>query len=908
MTDFAFKIEGDASRANQAANTVLDRLEAIKRKAAEASQGMSFDKIAQGFSRLADAMKQEQAALARTTELHKQLTAAASPAAQAFGALGEAVRREQEMLDHVNGSAQRYATNLQTLDSLAARGKITTAQYAEQLGRLNRELAASRASPGSSGGSLGSLRQAAGAVGVGLGVREVFNLADSYQQLQNRLRFLANGDLGRVNALFGEMQQVAARTRSELGTTTEAVVKISMATKTLGLSQGEVVQFTERLNKTIKLSGASTAGADAAMLQLSQGLSAGALRGEEFNSVLENAPGILQVIAKQLGVTTGQLRLMAFDGKLTSDVIIEAFRKAGPEIDKSFGNTVPTISDSLVLFKNNATAAFGSLVEHTGVATGFGIAVKTAGDAVGALAGLFELADRALNGLGPALAAGAAAWGAYRLQMISARAVTGLVLGASIELGAYLGTKLAEYVDREMIAERKRNELLASAYEAYSAQTQAVIANLDAIHRDMLANEGLTETLQRTAQTIADGSVNFQTFTDVLLSSASALGRVTELMDRGQGILVDQNKQLTDATKKVEDYGAAITVLRTRLAQMGATGPDALKFLTSGDVKIIRDYQDAQEDQIDMTMRYGGVVNEIHKAERERKRALADLQDALLEGTINQKQFDDAVKKYIPSTTKAENAEKRRRLELEKLGRALLGVTPKVYDQKADFAAFQADIKRVVDEEIAQEERAYKYASEFAEAKAKAQRDWLEARNKAETEHAEKRIKAEHDLVEKSKEQAKQVQEAWAQGLGSIAADFVNMAAQGEFSMQKLGESLVKLALQVAAIQIGGPWGAALGSFAGGLNLTGHATGAQFMVGGSGGTDQNLVAFRASRDERVTVETQDDIRTGRYFGGGGPNVTVIANNNERDVIAAGGTYGAKRVFVQNQRSVGRRTR
>jgi tape measure domain-containing protein len=156
-------------------------------------------------------------------------------------------------------------------------------------------------------------------------------------------------------------------------------------------------------------------------------------------------------------------------------------------------------------------------------------------------------------------------------------------------------------------------------------------------------------------------------------------------------------------------------------------------------------------------------------------------------------------------------------------------------------------------------------------------------------------------------EKNKKTTEAWAAGLGSIAAEFVNMAETGDISLEKLGSSLAKLALQIAAMQIGGPWGALLGSFAGSVSLPGHATGGQFMVGGSGGTDSNLVAFRASANERVTVETPAQVQAGA-FGGGGTSVTVVAQNNERDVIAASGTYAAQRVFVQNQRRFRQRNR
>jgi len=163
-------------------------------------------------------------------------------------------------------------------------------------------------------------------------------------------------------------------------------------------------------------------------------------------------------------------------------------------------------------------------------------------------------------------------------------------------------------------------------------------------------------------------------------------------------------------------------------------------------------------------------------------------------------------------------------------------------------------------------------------------------------------------------EELKKNQELYAEigkGAGSLAAEFVNMANAGELSIDRLGASLAKLALQIAAIQIGGPYGAAISAFAGGLNIPGHATGTQFMVGGDSGGDTNLVMFRARNDERVTVETQEDMRTGKYFGGGGGggggpvHNTFVLQDDPRQIVPWMGTRAGKTQFVRLSRQLGR---
>lgn len=199
--------------------------------------------------------------------------------------------------------------------------------------------------------------------GLGVGARELLQIADGYQNIQNRLRYLAGGDMAKVNSMFSELQGIASRTRADLSATAESFVSVSLATKQMGLSQSETLRFTESLNKAVALSGASGAAASAGMIQLSQGLASGALRGDEFNSVMEQIPVVADVIGAHLGKTRGELRAMSKDGKLTADVIVSAFKKAGDTLDKDFGNTVPTITQSLTQLKNELVTSFGPAIQ-----------------------------------------------------------------------------------------------------------------------------------------------------------------------------------------------------------------------------------------------------------------------------------------------------------------------------------------------------------------------------------------------------------------------------------------------------------------------------------------------------------------------------------------------------------------
>jgi tape measure domain-containing protein len=343
--------------------------------------------------------------------------------------LGDAIRREsvaqQRMIElwereatlfnQIRGPAQAYMRDLQALNNLLARGTISAREFNSQLAAIKPPTSLampSAAAPSGGGFNLGSLAGSlpggsilAGAVGGGVAgaaqaglqsAGQVVELADAYTGLKNRLQAVT-GDGVSAAAALDKIHDIATRTRSGLDTTNEAFVRISLATKTMGLSQERVLSLTERLNKSILLSGAGSQEAAAGMLQLSQALSSGRLQGDELRSVLENLPTVADVIAQHLGVTRGQLRALGADGKLTSEVIVQAFEKAGPQIDSAFGKTVPTISQQFVVMKNEITLMVGKLSETAGVTTIVSDTVKNLTDVMQAAAAQTALWGEALG-------------------------------------------------------------------------------------------------------------------------------------------------------------------------------------------------------------------------------------------------------------------------------------------------------------------------------------------------------------------------------------------------------------------------------------------------------------------------------------------------------------------------------
>jgi tape measure domain-containing protein len=202
-------------------------------------------------------------------------------------------------------------------------------------------------------------------VSVGLAVRQLIQLTDTFTKMQNRLRTVVTGQQA-LNKATEELFQVAQRTRSSFEGTVELYARVGLAAKELGVTQQQLSNFTESLNQAIILSGASGQEAQAGLIQLSQGLASGALRGDELRSVLEQLPAVADVIAKELGVTRGQLRELGAEGKISADIVLNAFKNARGELADRFAKTVPTVSQAFQVLRNSLVRVIGGFDQALG--------------------------------------------------------------------------------------------------------------------------------------------------------------------------------------------------------------------------------------------------------------------------------------------------------------------------------------------------------------------------------------------------------------------------------------------------------------------------------------------------------------------------------------------------------------
>lgn len=187
--------------------------------------------------------------------------------------------------------------------------------------------------------------------------RQILELADSMTTTRARLDLMNDG-LQTTAELQDMIMKSANRSRAAYSTTADAVAKMGIMAGDAFSSNEELIAFSELINKQFTIAGTSAAGIDAAMLQLTQAMSSGVLRGEELNSVFEQAPTIMQTIADYLGVPIGKIREMAAEGQITSTIVKNAMLASADEINAKFAAMPMTFSQVWTIAKNIALEAF----------------------------------------------------------------------------------------------------------------------------------------------------------------------------------------------------------------------------------------------------------------------------------------------------------------------------------------------------------------------------------------------------------------------------------------------------------------------------------------------------------------------------------------------------------------------
>ena len=728
--DIAIRVDPGAAvpLATSIATALGKAEEAGARAGAAIGRGMresslAIERTRDEMGRFGSSARQAAAAVDRT---RSALEAQGSSLAQLMGGLGrtslafeglsQAIGREQAMLDKINGPSRRYEQHLQTLDSLLAKDRISTEQYAEQVKKLNRELErgstikptpapAAPASSGILGAASGSVKGLAAAAGV-LGAREVLSMANGYQELQNRMRVVV-GEGESVTQMFRKVDSVAVATRSNLESTTIAYQRLKNATGEMGLSSDDLLRVTERINKAIKVSGAAADESAAAMRQLAQGIASGRLQGDELRSVLENTPYVAKIIADSLGVTIGKLRELGSQGKLTSSVVINAFESMGEKIDKDFGKTVPTLSEQWGVLKDRMTLAVGAVFESTGAFQALGDAVQVVGVVVGAVGDVTRGLRAALDGVTGAMGPlDDVVEGVVNPTTLLSAAFLGLTNPITLLLAA--GPLLKEVFDGAAVAGKALGDAI--FVDSATERARAYLAEMDALKRLHGEYEKL-EQAQRTIATARAAGIDVPMFDLEQAKRAAEMAsnmkrwfgieipaafdestKASKALDvqaaklkeqrgldeqaeqakrleralRGSNAVMDEHaehwKSITD--KLVDVNGALAKIAQQRDAIAKASGKDPLIEMygkgrqdwldtTRQEVALTRQKRDLTDEVNNSEYKYGDTVVRLRKVTAEHKDDLESVNGAFRDGKISMKEWGDELQRLGVEEDKA---------------------------------------------------------------------------------------------------------------------------------------------------------------------------------------------------------------------------------------------------------------
>ena len=229
---------------------------------------------------------------------------------------------------------------------------------AQQEEVLNRGL---RNGASAADGMLGRVKSLVATLAAGAGIKAILGMSDKMTSTSARLSFLVD-DGGSVDALEQEIMASAQRSRAAYLDTASAIASMGANAGSAFSDNDELIAFMEQVNKQFVIGGATAEGQSAAMLQLTQAMAAGALRGEELNSILENAPGIARAIESYMGVAEGSIKQYAEQGLITSEVVKNALFSVADETNAKFESMPMTWAQVWTTMQNKALSIFDPIL------------------------------------------------------------------------------------------------------------------------------------------------------------------------------------------------------------------------------------------------------------------------------------------------------------------------------------------------------------------------------------------------------------------------------------------------------------------------------------------------------------------------------------------------------------------
>ena len=434
---------------------------------------------------------------------------------------------------------------------------------------------------------------AAAAIGT-FSLSQLSGYADGYINLQNRLKLVTSSQKELTQAT-NDTYRISQVTASSWDSTAQVYQRFAQNAKSLGINLKQAATLTETVTKAIAISGGTAASSEAALVQFGQSLSSGILRGEEYNSISEQAGGLRDAIAKGLNISVGDLRKWANEGKLTTDVVIKALENAKVSVDDLFGKTDFAGAQGWQLIQDAAMKTVGEFSKATGASKAMFESLKALSENMelvskAALVGAAYIAGSYVPALMSSIAVGytkikqLTEQTAMQYAVIQAEKIAAVsaLARAEAQVANIQATLTALSTEKALEAQRLKSQITDIGRIASTTR----MAQLRQVESQVTAELTLAETALTNARTRSTAAAAASTITSrgllSVLGGPVGLGITAASVAAGFLLMSNSSK---DTQNSLEDQGLTVDELKKKYQEMNA---EAVKLKALDAAEVIK--------------------------------------------------------------------------------------------------------------------------------------------------------------------------------------------------------------------------------------------------------------------------------------------------------------------------------
>lgn len=301
------------------------------------------------------------------------------------------VVKTSEMIANQNNAIEEFSSKMNQAQEETKKAGKAQEEYNKQLKNAN----------SSAENLVKTLRRIGTAIGVTKLVKDFLGFSDTQAQINARLNLMNDG-FQTTNELSEMIYQSALRSKAAYSDTADAVGKMGLNAGNAFSSNQELIAFTEQVNKQFKIGGASAQEQSNAMVQLTQAMAAGVLRGQDLNSILAAAPGIARTIEESMGWASGSIKQYAEDGKVTASVVKNALLDMADQTNQKFESIPMTLSDAMTQAQNIVQHEVKQMAQSWNDFIQTDQGQEILGEAISLLSVMAQVGTDALSGIGSA--------------------------------------------------------------------------------------------------------------------------------------------------------------------------------------------------------------------------------------------------------------------------------------------------------------------------------------------------------------------------------------------------------------------------------------------------------------------------------------------------------------------------